>query len=175
MPEKILIQRYDSPCGGLLLGSFGGRLCLCNWTQELHPGRVGRRLGAGLAALMVEQPSETTFEAARQLDEYFGGGRKDFAVPLLFVGTAFQQAVWNGLLSIPYGATVSYGELAARIGHPMAVRAVAGAVGANALSIFAPCHRVVGSDGSLTGFGGGVRAKRYLLDLERRWSIPTVF
>ena len=83
------------------------------------------------------------------------------------VGTAFQQRVWEGLLSIPYGKTVSYGEMARRIGMPTSVRAVANANGANAISIFIPCHRVIGSDGSLTGYGGGLPAKRFLLDLER--------
>ena len=115
--------------------------------------------------------SEVIEKAARQLDEFFAGKRKEFDVPLLFVGTDFQKTVWNELLEIPFGKTVSYGEMAKRLDIPNAVRAVANANGANALSIFVPCHRVIGSDRSLTGYGGGLTAKKYLLELE---SIATV-
>jgi len=87
-------------------------------------------------------------------------------VPLLFVGTDFQKTVWNELLKIPFGKTISYGEMAKHIGRPQAVRAVANANGANSISIFAPCHRVIGSDHSLTGYGGGLSAKKFLLELE---------
>ena len=100
------------------------------------------------------------------MDEYFAGKRRNFTIPLLFVGTDFQKKVWNKLLEIPYGKTVSYGELARMIDMPKAVRAVANANGANAISILAPCHRVIGSDRSLTGYGGGLAAKKLLLDLE---------
>jgi methylated-DNA-[protein]-cysteine S-methyltransferase len=110
--------------------------------------------------------SEVIEKAARQLDEFFAGKRKEFDLPLLFVGTDFQKAVWNELLKIPFGKTVSYGEMALRIGMPKAVRAVANANGANSISIFAPCHRVIGSDRSLTGYGGGLSAKKFLLELE---------
>ena len=89
-------------------------------------------------------------------------------MPLLFAGTDFQQAVWRQLLEIPYGQTISYGEMARRLGIPKAVRAVANANGANAICLFAPCHRVIGSNGSLTGFGGGLDAKKFLLKLEQR-------
>ena len=110
--------------------------------------------------------SEVIEKAARQLDEFFAGKRKEFDVPLLFVGTDFQKTVWNELLEIPFGKTVSYGEMAQRIGMSKAVRAVANANGANSISIFAPCHRVIGSDRSLTGYGGGLPAKKFLLELE---------
>ena len=103
----------------------------------------------------------------RQLDEYFAKKRKEFDLPLMFVGTEFQKSVWDALLSIPYGKTESYGALAARLGRPKSVRAVAGANGANAISIIVPCHRVIGSNHSLTGYGGGIEAKRYLLELEQ--------
>lgn len=166
MKNLIHIQPYCSPCGDLLLGSYDGRLCLCNWTAEKHPGRVDRRLRRVFAAEYAEGGSDVTRKAARQLDEYFARRRRTFDVPLLFAGTPFQKAVWTELLKIPYGHTVSYGELARRLGLATAVRAVANASGANAISLFAPCHRVVGSDHSLTGFGGGLAAKRFLLDLE---------
>ena len=167
----IFIQTYHSPCGDLILGSFGDRLCLCNWTNEKHPGRVDRRLQAYLSASYSEIPSDITREAARQLDEYFRKERMSFDIPLLFAGTGFQQRVWAGLQEIAYGTTLSYAALAAQIGHPSAVRAVANANGANALSIFVPCHRVIGSNHSLTGYGGGMAAKKFLLELERRYSL----
>ena len=106
--------------------------------------------------------------AVRQLDEYFAAQRRVFDVPLLTVGTPFQRAVWELLTEIPFGGTRSYAWLAAQLGHPRAVRAVAAANRANALSIFIPCHRVVGSDGSLTGYAGGLAAKRLLLGLEQQ-------
>lgn len=166
MKGKISIQRYQSPCGELLLGAFGNRLCLCNWTKELHPKRVENRLQALLNAKFTEESAPVVQEAARQLDEYFKGERRIFDMPLLFVGTDFQKNVWQELLKIPYGATITYADLAARLGRPNAVRAVANANGANAISIFAPCHRVVGSNGTLGGYGGGIEAKRFLLGLE---------
>ena len=111
-------------------------------------------------------PSDITLATAAQLDEYFARQRTSFDIPLLFAGTDFQKRVWNTLLEIPYGQTVSYGELAKRIGKPAAVRAVANAIGANAISVIVPCHRVTGSDHTLTGYGGGIAAKRMLLALE---------
>ena len=104
--------------------------------------------------------------AILQLEEYFAGERKEFSLPLLFAGSDFQQKVWNALLTIPFGTTISYGKMAADIAMPTAVRAVANANGANALSIFAPCHRVIGGDWSLTGYGGGLHVKKFLLELE---------
>ena len=163
---NILTRRYNSPCGDLLLGSLGDRLCLCNWVEEKHPGRVSGRLQAFFGCSFEEAFSDVTQEAARQLDEYFRKERKTFDIPLLFAGTEFQVKVWKGLLEIPYGQTVSYSGLASSLGVPRAVRAVANANAANAISIFAPCHRVIGSGGTLAGYGGGVEAKRFLLELE---------
>ncbi len=168
MRDKNIIktQRYESPCGTLVLGSFGERLCLCDYQTERHHGRVTGRLKRALDAEFEEGGSEVTEWAAAQLDEYFGGRRREFDVPLLLAGTDFQKAVWNELLKIPYGQTLSYGELARRIGSPKAVRAVANANGANAIAIFVPCHRVIGSDGSPTGYAGGLQAKKILSELE---------
>lgn len=162
----IFIQTYHSPCGDLTLGSFGDRLCLCNWTNEKHTGRVDHRLRTYLSASYSEIPSDITREAARQLDEYFRKERTSFDIPLLFAGSEFQNRVWAALLEIPYGRTLSYGRLAMELGMPKAVRAVANANGANAISIFAPCHRVIGTGGSLVGYGGGLDAKKFLLELE---------
>ena len=150
----IKVQRYESPCGLLLLGSFGDKLCLCDWQVEKHRDHVDRRLKRMLCSEFEVGTSEVIEKAARQLDEFFAGKRKEFDVPLLFVGTDFQKTVWNELLEIPFGKTVSYGEMAQRIGM------------SNSISIFAPCHRVIGSDRSLTGYGGGLPAKKFLLELE---------
>lgn len=110
---------------------------------------------------------ETPFAALRaQLDAYFAGARRDFDLPLAWSGTPLQEAVWKALLDIPYGTTSTYGALAATIGRPSAVRAVAGAVARNPISIVVPCHRVVGASGAITGYAGGLPAKRHLLALE---------
>ena len=162
----IQIQRYHSPCGDLMLGSFEDKLCLCDWAAESHRDIVDRRLRKVLKAGYEKSTSDVILEAMSQLDEYFNGERTAFEVPLLFVGTEFQKSVWYKLLEIPYGSTVSYGELAKQLDLPKAVRAVAAANGANAISIFAPCHRVIGSNHSLVGYGGGLPAKKRLLDLE---------
>jgi len=107
-------------------------------------------------------------EVIRQLHEYFAGTLREFEIPLLMHGTDFQKRVWKNLQKIPYGETITYGELAKRIGDPKAVRAVGAANGQNPLPIIVPCHRVIGSNGSLTGFGGGLENKRKLLALESR-------
>lgn len=167
MSDNVITTRvYDATCGRLVLGSFGDSLCLCDWLTERHHDLVIRRLSRQLGADIVEGTSPVIATAAAQLDEYFARRRRSFDLPLLFVGTDFQKAVWQRLLSIPYGATLSYGAMAADLGMAKAVRAVANANGANSISIFAPCHRVIGSNGSLTGYGGGLAVKRYLLDLE---------
>lgn len=113
------------------------------------------------------EPAKLHF-ARTQLEQYFAGERTRFDLPLHPLGTTFQVAVWKALAKIPYGSTVSYGELAQRIGQPQAVRAVGAANGRNPLPIVLPCHRVIGADGSLTGFGGGLPTKRFLLAMEDR-------
>lgn len=164
--QQIVIKRYEAACGTLVLGSFGERLCLCDWLVERHRAAVDRRLSRILNARFCEGASPVIEEAERQLDEYFDGKRKEFNIQLLFAGTEFQKKVWTELLKIPYGDTVSYAELAKRIGMQKACRAVANANGANSISVFVPCHRVIGSDGSLTGYGGGLDTKLALLQLE---------
>lgn len=166
MKNVILTKLYKAPCGVLTLGSVGDRLCLCDWPAERHRSLVQRRLETVFGASFADGTSELIEQAALELDEYFAGRRRTFDVPLLLAGTDFQKTVWTELLNIPYGQTASYAEIARRIGRPEAVRAVANAVGANALSVFIPCHRVVGSDRSLTGYAGGLEAKSALLTLE---------
>lgn len=163
----IITESYESPCGRLLLGAYDDCLCLCDWLTEKHHQPVDKRLQRLLNAEFTAGASPVINLAVSQLDEYFAGERRAFDVPLMFVGTDFQKKVWEALLTIPYGTTVSYGEMARRIGMPTSVRAVANANGANSISIFAPCHRVIGSDRSLTGYGGGLEIKAYLLRLEK--------
>lgn len=116
---------------------------------------------------LKEPETELLKKAGDQLTEYFQGKRKVFDLPLKPAGTEFQKKVWSALCTIPYGQTRSYGEIAAQIGSPKACRAVGGANNKNPIMIFIPCHRVIGADGSLVGFGGGLYAKKYMLDLEK--------
>ncbi len=166
--ENILVSEYSSPCGELLIGSLGDRLCLCDWLAGKHRERVDSRLKRMFRADYEQGMSPVMEKAIRQLDEYFAGRRQRFEVPLLFAGTEFQKAVWKELLGIPFGVTVSYSYITRNIGRPKSVRAVANANGANPLSIFVPCHRVIGRDRTLTGYGGGLSAKEFLLNLERK-------
>jgi len=163
----IYIHKYSSPCGELLLGSYDGQLCLCNWVKSKRREKVDKRLQTALNAGYEEQPSHVVIEAVRQLDEYFAGKRTEFDVPLLLVGTEFQKRVWQELSKIPYGTTITYLEQSMRLGKASAVRAVANANGDNAISLFVPCHRVVAINAGLGGYGGGLDAKRFLIDLEK--------
>ncbi|HEX9165343.1 MAG TPA: methylated-DNA--[protein]-cysteine S-methyltransferase [Gemmatimonadales bacterium] len=152
--------RWDtmtSPIGTLLLTG----------TREGLTGVYMETGGAASAAVMSAVRDTTGFaEAKRQLQEYFEGTRRAFDLPLQPEGTPFQVMVWDALREIPYGTTISYQELARRIGAEKAVRAVGAANGANPIPIIIPCHRVIGADGSLTGYGGGIERKRWLLDHE---------
>lgn len=122
--------------------------------------------GSRFLPQMRDEAHPILIEAERQLREYFAGERRCFTLPLDFVGTEFQKKVWSALVAIPFGETRSYSEIARQIGHPQAVRAVGAANGRNPLSIVAPCHRVIGANGKLTGFAGGLEVKAFLLDLE---------
>ena len=164
--NKINIKYLKTPVGKLILGSYGNKLCLADWQQRKMRDSMDNRLKKGLNAEYVEESSEVIEETIKQLNEYFNSDRKVFDIPLLMVGTEFQQSVWNGLIEVPFGATASYLDLAKSIGNEKAVRAVATAVGANAISILIPCHRIIGSDGSLTGYAGGLDTKKKLLELE---------
>lgn len=166
MQDTIRIQNYHSPCGVLMLGSYGDKLCLCDWQNEERRKLIDGRIQKGLQTGYVIGESEVIGKAIAQLDEYFDRKRDVFDIPLLFVGTDFQKTVWNELLNIPYGTTESYASLSQRLGNPKAIRAVASANGANAISIFVPCHRVIGSNRKLTGYAGGLPAKQLLLELE---------
>lgn len=154
-------KTMPSPVGALTLVASDVGLTAILWEND-RPGRV--KLGA-----MEEAPDHPLLiEAERQIRDYFAGERTSFSVPLDFRGTDFQKSVWAALLTIPFGETRSYGEIARQIGRPGASRAVGAANGRNPLSIVAPCHRVIGTNGALTGFAGGLAAKEALLGMERR-------
>ena len=151
---------YDSPVGPLGLVADDEALVAVLWPTEAE-GRV--RLSEE-PATAADHPVLT--KTAAQLDEYFAGTRRTFDLPLAPSGTEFQRQVWWSLAEIPFGETSTYGKQAAAIGRPSAVRAVGAANGRNPLSIVLPCHRIVGADGKLTGFAGGLETKRWLLDHE---------
>ena len=148
-----------SPMGKLMLVASEIGLAAILWEND-DPDRV--RLGS----IMEGRGHPVLIAAERQLAEYFAGERKRFDLPLDFNGTEFQKQVWSALLTIPFGETRSYAEIARMIGRPAACRAVGAANGKNPISIVAPCHRVIGANGTLTGFAGGLKAKEYLLQLE---------
>jgi len=164
--HKISIQYYMSPVGEILLGSYEGKLCIADWKYRKMRTTIDSRIQKGLKAEYVEENSEVIEETIKQMKEYFAHERKDFDIPLLMVGTDFQKSVWHGLIKIPYGTTASYLELSKNIGNEKAVRAVASANGANAISILIPCHRIIGSNGDLVGYAGGLPTKKKLLELE---------
>lgn len=141
-------------------------MCICDWAVEKRRARIDRRICRHLNSSYEPGGSGTIDETIAQLDEYFSGKRREFTIPVAFAGTPFQCSVWAELMKIPYGTTVSYAEVARRIGRPKAVRAVANANAVNPISILVPCHRVIGSDSRLTGYGGGLDTKRTLLTLE---------
>lgn len=157
-----------SPVGVLTLVARDDRLAAVLWEQE-RANRV--RLGE----LLRDDEHPLLQQTALQLGEYFAGQRRDFELELDSAGTAFQREVWSALLTIPFGETRSYGDIARQIGKPSAVRAVGAANGRNPLLIIAPCHRVIGASGSLTGFAGGLQAKQFLLALEGRQSLALDF
>ena len=167
MSTIVHLQYYASPCGEIVLASVEDKLCLCDWNEHPCAEKNMRRLVRLLNAEFVEETSAVLERTKIQLDEYFAGLRRTFDLPLHLVGTDFQKRVWNALLEIPYGETRSYKEIALKVDNLKGVRAVAQAIGANGICIIIPCHRVVGSDHSLTGFAGGLEVKRVLLGIER--------
>ncbi len=165
--NQINIQYYKIKIGELILGSFDGKLCLLNFRYRKMRKRVDDRIKKGLNANFVEHDDEILVKAREQLDEYLNGDRKEFDIPLLMVGTDFQKSVWDALMKVPFGTTSTYLQIAINIRNEKAVRAVASANGANSISIIIPCHRIIGSDGELVGYGGGLPVKKRLLKLEQ--------
>ena len=182
--RKVYIRELPTPIGQLVLGAIDDKLCLCDWKnskrRRQNDNRIKRMLNVEIVDVVsfvaesggarhaedIKKSLHALDRAEHELEEYLAGKRKAFDIPLLMAGTDFQKSVWQALLTIPFGMTVSYLDIANQIGNPRGVRAVAQAIGSNPLAIFVPCHRVMGSNGSLTGFAGGLDAKRFLLELE---------
>jgi methylated-DNA-[protein]-cysteine S-methyltransferase len=162
---SMQFRTINSPVGLLTLAGRGGRLMHLRMVDQTYePSRDG-----------WEADDDAFPDAVEQLDAYFAGDRTDFDLELALVGTQFQRRVWAALQTIPYGETRSYGEIAQQIGSPGAFRAVGLANGHNPIGIIVPCHRVIGSNGSLTGYGGGLDRKRALLELEKSRTVPALF
>ncbi len=164
--STVAIQYYQSPVGELILGDFNEQLCLCDWRFRTKRAAIDARISKGLGADFTTASTPLLENTIMQLKAYFNRDRKGFDLPLLFVGSPFQQAVWQNLLTVGYGKTATYRVLAKQLNQPKAVRAVAAANGANALAIIVPCHRIVGSNQKLVGYAGGLSAKQKLLTLE---------
>lgn len=164
----INITRLETPLGTMFAGAVEEGVCLFEFSDRKMLETELKTLAKKLNANILHSDNKHFDNLKKEVEEYFEGKRKIFTLPLITIGTPFQQAVWKELQNIPYGATRSYKEQATAINLPSAVRAVANANGMNKISIIIPCHRVIGADGTLTGYGGGLSRKKWLLDLEKR-------
>lgn len=161
-------QTLPTPLGEMLAICSATGLCLLEFVGQTRLEREIHQIAQAKRAQILFQSHDLLQETAEQIQAYFSGSLKQFSVPIDFVGTDFQQRVWRVLQTIPYGETISYAEQATKLGNPKAVRAVAAANGQNKISIIVPCHRVIGSNGKLTGYAGGLPRKQFLLDWERQ-------
>ncbi len=169
MQEPIQITYFKTPFGELILGSYKGVLCMCDWRYRKMRKQIDTRIQNYLKTSYCVNTTADFDTVKEQLTQYFSGERTSFSFDLLLVGTSFQKQVWQALIEIPYGTTQSYLDLSKKLNNPLAIRAVAAANGANAISIIVPCHRIIGSDGSLVGYAGGIETKKKLLRLEGSW------
>lgn len=162
--NQINIQYYKTKYAEFILGSFENKLCMLDFKYRKMRTIVDNRLKKYFEAEFVEQDDEILKETRKQLDEYFDMRRKEFDIPIVTAGTNFQKSVWEALIKVQYGTTSTYLQIAKDINNEKAVRAVASA---NAIGLIIPCHRIVGSNGELTGYGGGLAFKKRLLKLEQ--------
>ncbi len=165
--SSIWINRVATPLGSMIMGVHDSGLCLLEFAERRMLDTQLARLRQYMGRVFLPGDHPLMQQVKDELEAYFGGGLRQFSVPVQAPGTAFQEAVWSALRRIPYGVMRSYADIAAEIGQPDAVRAVGRANGDNRIAIIVPCHRVVGSDGELTGYGGGLWRKEYLLALEQ--------
>ncbi len=165
--NQIDIQYYKTKIGELILGSFDNKLCLLDFRYRRMRSTVDNRIKKELNAEYLEQENNVLKETRKQIDEYLIGKRTEFEVPILMVGSNFQKQVWKALINVKYGEIASYLDLAKNIENAKAVRAVASANGANSIGLIIPCHRIIGSNGELVGYGGGLPVKKRLLNLEK--------
>jgi AraC family transcriptional regulator of adaptative response/methylated-DNA-[protein]-cysteine methyltransferase len=163
----IRVSPTSTPLGPMLIGATDDELVLLEFVDRRQLAAEIRKIGRRLGAVFVPDSSPLIERVTAQLGAYYAGTRRNFDVPVRLVGSDFERSVWSALLEIPFGETRSYAEVAATVGRPSAVRAVGRANGMNAVAIVVPCHRVVGSDGRLVGYGGGLWRKERLLELER--------
>lgn len=162
MVDILKLKKMESPIGTLYIGASEENIYFVYWTEEQYKIYCKK-----YSYKIVKEDNKLLTETERQLCEYFEGKRKEFDLPIALEGTKFQNEVWSILLEVPYGKTRSYIEQAEELGNKKAIRAVAKANSKNPISIIVPCHRIIGSDGSLTGYAGGIERKKYLLDLEK--------
>lgn len=157
---------FKTPYGELVIGCFDNKICLCDWRYRKMRNTLDIKLQKMLKASFKEGTTAVIDQTKKELTEYFNKQRTVFTIPLLLVGTTFQKTVWEELLQIPYGKTDSYLGLSEQLSNPKAIRAVASANGANTIAIIIPCHRIIGKNGSLVGYAGGLPTKKALLTLE---------
>ena len=165
---KLYKKRINTPIGEMLAIATDEAICMLDFVDSKNWLKDKEKLVKHYGATQVAEDSLLLSELEKQLKEYFTKKRKEFSLPLALVGTSFQEEVWKVLQTIPYGEVRSYKEQATAVGNPKGVRAVANANGKNRISIVIPCHRVIGSNGKLTGYAGGIERKKYMLDLETK-------
>lgn len=170
--KAIKIQHISSPIGNLQFGAYDDRLCMLDFRYRKMRQAIDNRIQKMLGSHFVMEMDDVIAAAKQQLDEYLQAKRTAFDIPLLLCGSTFQRRVWEALADISYGRTATYLQLAESIGNKQAVRAVASANGANSIAIIIPCHRIIGSNGKLVGYGGGLPVKKRLLKLEQRPTLP---
>lgn len=166
MQEKIYCKKLKTPWGEMLLGVYGDSLCMADWLYRKQRTQLDDRIKKQLQSELVYEHHPLHIEVEKQLNAYAAKKLKKFELPLLLCGTDFQKSVWHNLLAIPYGTTMSYMALAQKMHNVLAIRAIATANGANAISIIVPCHRIIGTQGELVGYAGGIAVKKKLLQLE---------
>ena len=166
----ITTTQIETELGTMIAGAVEEGICLLEFSDRRMLKAEYRDLARYLNTTIEEGDHKHFKILIKQLKEYFEGSRKEFSLPLVTPGTDFQQAVWKELTNIPFGSTRSYLEQSVAMGKPGSIRAVANANGMNRISIIIPCHRVIGSDGNLTGYGGGLKRKKWLLDHEKKYS-----
>ncbi len=164
--KSIHISFVTFPLGELIIGTYDNKLCICDWRYRKMRSTIDNRLKNSLDTQFEEKEDEIIKQTILQLEEYMSGERREFNIPLLLIGTDFQKSVWKELLKIGYGQTSTYLQQSIKLNNKDAIRAVASANGANAISIIVPCHRIVGSNGELVGYAGGIAVKEKLLKLE---------
>jgi AraC family transcriptional regulator of adaptative response/methylated-DNA-[protein]-cysteine methyltransferase len=173
--EVVYLERIVTPVGPMLAGATSKAVVLLEFVDRPMLPTQLERIQKRFSCVFVPEANRLLEQMKQELEAYFSGDLEQFTVPLDFPGTEFQQKVWTALLTVPYGKTASYLDLATWIGDPKAVRAVARANGDNRIAIVIPCHRIIGSDGSLTGYGGGLHRKKKLLELEGGYDEPSLF